>query len=319
MNAVLERPQQIAEIKIKTNEIIDLAPQILRQRLRMEGNYSIQVDGDTVSRYLNKLSELLGMEITHGPEIQNDAEIINPIHKGFEGIMMMSGASTHAYTWELGNFFSIDVYSCKSYDMSAILEFTKMFFEVTRLRYQPTNSRDGTNNLTFDNNHVEKMAKSNIFDLAPKILRQRTRIEGTYVIDIRKDTLKKYMVELSEFLGMHITHGPVIQNDAEIVSNPIHVGFKGVMMWAESGTHAYTWEKEKFFLIDVYSCSLYNTKMVLEFTRNFFQATTIGYEATHSRNGPNNLTIMPISWIAYMENKKIPYVLVRYFFISFHF
>ena len=139
-------------------------------------------------------------------------------------------------------------------------------------------------------------------------------MEGNYTIDIEASTMYSYLTQLSKLLGMTITHGPVIQNEAEAI-NPIHKGFEGVIMWAESGTHAYSWELGKFFSIDVYSCSPYENFDVLNFTQNFFNTIKLAYEATCSRDGTNSLTEFIRPWIAFPKNKKESFN--RFFFIFY--
>lgn len=113
-------------------------------------------------------------------------------------------------------------------------------------------------------------------NLAPHIYRQRLCIEGIYTIDIKKTTLNNYLEQLSKLLKMSITFGPVVQNEAEKI-NPIHKGYEGIIMWAESGTHVYSWDNGKFFSVDIYSCKKYSNEETINFTKNFFKTTDIEF------------------------------------------
>ena len=114
-------------------------------------------------------------------------------------------------------------------------------------------------------------------NLAPKIYRQRCVVEGLYTADITPSKLKKFMNDLSVKVGMTIIYGPIVKNLAGKV-NPKHKGFECILIWAESGSSVYTWENEKFFTLDLYSCKKYDINVVVEFTKEFFKATKIVYK-----------------------------------------
>jgi len=115
-------------------------------------------------------------------------------------------------------------------------------------------------------------------DLAPKIYRQRLIIEGFYTIEIKPIKLKKFMKNLSVQLGMTVIYGPIVKNLAGKI-NPLHKGFECVLIWAESGTSIYTWNKERFFTIDIYSCKKFDVNTAVKFTKDFFGAKELVFKS----------------------------------------
>ncbi|MEK6800772.1 MAG: S-adenosylmethionine decarboxylase [Nanoarchaeota archaeon] len=115
-------------------------------------------------------------------------------------------------------------------------------------------------------------------DLAPKIYRQRLVIEGIYTIEITPQRLKDYLKDLSTKLGSTIIFGPIIKNLAGKI-NSIHEGFEGVLIWAESGVSIYTWKKENFFTIDIYTCKKFNNRTAVKFTKEFFKTKDIVFKS----------------------------------------
>ncbi len=109
---------------------------------------------------------------------------------------------------------------------------------------------------------------------APGIYRQRLVIEGIYTRKITPQALKIFMKSLSRHVKMQIIYGPIIMNLAERI-NPIHKGYEGVMIWAESGTSVYTWENKKFFTVDIYTCKKFSAPIAVKFVKKFFKATKI--------------------------------------------
>lgn len=111
----------------------DLAPQILRQRLVVEGypKSAAHVSALKIKEYLKKLSDVTDMvaliePVTHRSDSYGEAAWIH---------WETSGA--HFYAWEQPIlFFSVDVYTCKAFDPAKVVAFTKDFFEATEVEYK---------------------------------------------------------------------------------------------------------------------------------------------------------------------------------------
>jgi len=99
-------------------------------------------------------------------------------------------------------------------------------------------------------------------------------VEGLYTIDVKPAMLRKFMKDLSVKVGMTIIYGPIVKDLARKV-NPFHGGLECVLIWAESGASVYTWEKEKFFTLDIYTCKKFNPTIVVKFAKEFFAAKQI--------------------------------------------
>lgn len=108
----------------------DLAPQIHRQRLVVEGypSSASNISAEKIKEYLRKLSDVTEMitlidPITHRSDLYGEAAWIH---------WETSGA--HFYAWEVPLlFFSVDIYTCKAFDVQKVLDFTKQFFDSTEL------------------------------------------------------------------------------------------------------------------------------------------------------------------------------------------
>ena len=111
----------------------DLAPQILRQRLVVEGYHASaeNLSAEKIKDYLKKLSDVTEMitlidPVTHRSESYGEAAWIH---------WETSGA--HFYAWEQPLlFFSVDIYTCKAFDPQKVIDFTKEFFETSEIEYK---------------------------------------------------------------------------------------------------------------------------------------------------------------------------------------
>jgi S-adenosylmethionine decarboxylase len=109
----------------------DLAPHITRQRLLVEGFYSIEVDRDAVDRYLHGLASHLGLR-TYGA-----ASIFSPGGEGkrenqrFDAFLPLIDSGISLYVWSSARFFSAILYTCRRFDETAAIEFTRRHFAVS--------------------------------------------------------------------------------------------------------------------------------------------------------------------------------------------
>jgi S-adenosylmethionine decarboxylase len=103
----------------------DLAPEIVRQRLVIEGTPARPVDDARIRAYLSALSREVDM-----------VQLIEPVtHRsdryGWAGWVHWETSGAHFYAWEQPRlFFSVDLYTCKAFDPDVAVAFTADFFAV---------------------------------------------------------------------------------------------------------------------------------------------------------------------------------------------
>jgi hypothetical protein len=106
----------------------DLAPQIYRQRMVVEGLCTQPIGSDSIKKYLSQLSKTIDM-----------VELIEPVtHQsplyGWAGWIHWETSGAHFYAWETPLlFFSVDVYACKPFDQQAVVDLTTEWFGATEV------------------------------------------------------------------------------------------------------------------------------------------------------------------------------------------
>lgn len=106
----------------------DLAPQVYRQRMVIEGYPSMPISDEAIKDYLSKLSDFIGMRtllepVTHRSDLY-----------GWAGWIHWETSGAHFYAWEQPIlFFSVDIYACKAFDVQAALDFTHSYFDTTKI------------------------------------------------------------------------------------------------------------------------------------------------------------------------------------------
>lgn len=106
----------------------DLAPQVYRQRLVVEGYPSYTISDDHIKDYLSKLSDILEMTTLLEPVTHCSDRY------GWAGWIHWENSGAHFYAWEQPLlFFSVDIYTCKSFSPEKAVEFTKEYFKTTEI------------------------------------------------------------------------------------------------------------------------------------------------------------------------------------------
>lgn len=109
-------------------------------------------------------------------------------------------------------------------------------------------------------------------DLAPNIYRQRLVIEGIPSEPIDDKLIKEYLSLLSKKLKMIELLSPITHCSDKY-------GWAGWIHWETSGAHFYAWERPQlFFSVDIYTCKYFKTKDAVDFTKAFFNASTIDFK-----------------------------------------
>lgn len=86
--------------------------------------------------FLDKIVEFIGMEKQGEPAIfRTDAERF-PGKDGLSGWVPLAESSIVIHTMSLHDYISIDVYSCKEFDLKKVVEFVKKFFAPKKVATQ---------------------------------------------------------------------------------------------------------------------------------------------------------------------------------------
>lgn len=119
-------------------EFVDLAPNIVRRRLVVECIHKNNFDEKKIYDYMVKLSTVMNMTIVTMPVTNYVLEY------GFSAYMSWKESGMHVYTWnndennDRPNFMSIDIYTCKNFEIKDVIDFTRLTFsdEITDITWR---------------------------------------------------------------------------------------------------------------------------------------------------------------------------------------
>ena len=109
----------------------DLAPEIYRQRAVIEGYPTKPLKAEEIKKYLSQLSDVLKMKtliepVTHRSDLYGEAAWIH-----------WESSGAHFYAWDVPRlFFSVDIYTCKAFDVQDAVKFTKEYFKATDVEFR---------------------------------------------------------------------------------------------------------------------------------------------------------------------------------------
>ena len=102
----------------------DLAPDICRQRIVLEGTLHNPFGPENMTRYCEEITKVLNMTYVGAPVCNFEP------HYGWCAYMHWKESGLHIYGWDNRKppFFSIDVYTCKPFDPMDAVRYTEQFF-----------------------------------------------------------------------------------------------------------------------------------------------------------------------------------------------
>lgn len=102
----------------------NLEPEIIRQRLIIEGHTNSFIGETEIKSYLRKLGNVCNMAVIMEP--------ISHLSKkfGWSGWVHWETSGTHIYVWnDKETFFSVDIYTCKRFNVKDAVDFTEEYFK----------------------------------------------------------------------------------------------------------------------------------------------------------------------------------------------
>ena len=114
----------------------DLAPQITRQRLLIEGLYTIDVDRMVVESYLLGIASHLDLRTYGTPTVHAPGGLGKAQNEGFDAFMPLIDSGISLYVWTSAKFFASLLFTCKKFDSARALNYTTEFFHASEIEHQ---------------------------------------------------------------------------------------------------------------------------------------------------------------------------------------
>ena len=114
----------------------NLAPNIKRQRLLIEGFYTIGADRKTIQSYFKAITSRLKLKMYGKPIIFSPGGGGKKINQGYDAFVPLIDSGISVYVWSNAKFFSAVIYTCKDFDEKKAIETTKKFWKIKEVASQ---------------------------------------------------------------------------------------------------------------------------------------------------------------------------------------
>lgn len=106
----------------------NLAPDLVRQRVIVEGTTEKIVEPEEIKTYLSALAGVTKMEVLSGPFAYSAHDM------GYGGWVHWKTSGSHFYSYPTNPpLFTIDCYTCKPFSVEEMVEFTKKYFNAREI------------------------------------------------------------------------------------------------------------------------------------------------------------------------------------------
>jgi hypothetical protein len=115
----------------------NLAPDIVRQRLLIEGLYTAEIDRVAVEKFLFGLAAHLGLRTYGSPIVHTPGGAGSDDNEGFDAFIPLIDSGISLYVWSRQRFFATVLFTCKRFDVGAALAFTREYFAASSVAHRP--------------------------------------------------------------------------------------------------------------------------------------------------------------------------------------
>jgi len=109
----------------------NIAPEIFRQRLLIEGFFGREIDEAAVRDYLLGLAAELGLRTYGEPVVfAPGAGTGKAENAGFVAFVPLIDSGISGYFWSAKKFLSVLLYTCKGFDQDRAIAYTRKVFQI---------------------------------------------------------------------------------------------------------------------------------------------------------------------------------------------
>lgn len=121
-------PPAVIRHKNYGEDMKDLAPEITRQRLLIEGHYSIEIDQATVEDYLLSVARHLALRTYGTPIVHAPGGLGKDDNEGFDAFVPLIDSGISLYVWTSVRLFAAVLFTCKEFDTDRAVAYTLEYF-----------------------------------------------------------------------------------------------------------------------------------------------------------------------------------------------
>jgi hypothetical protein len=114
----------------------NIAPDIFRKRLLIEGHYNIVVTEETIKKFFYYITDNLSLRTYGAPVIHTTTDVGKEINQGYDAFIPLIDSGIYMGVWVNKRFLSLVIYTCKYFDADEALRKTKLFFQINQAEHK---------------------------------------------------------------------------------------------------------------------------------------------------------------------------------------
>lgn len=114
--------------------LTNIAPDILRKRLLIEGFYTKEVSVDHLREYFSHITSELGLRTYGEPIIHQTSGKGKEINQGYDAFVPLIDSGIYIGVWVNQRFLSTILYTCADFDDQKAVRLVKEFFQMSELQ-----------------------------------------------------------------------------------------------------------------------------------------------------------------------------------------
>lgn len=111
----------------------DLAPDITRQRLLIEGKYAADIDEAGIAAYLSGIARHLDLRTYGEATIHATGDEGSGQNAGYDAFIPLIDSGISLYVWSGQKFFASMLFTCKQFSEDDAIAYTRDFFKAAEV------------------------------------------------------------------------------------------------------------------------------------------------------------------------------------------
>ena len=111
----------------------NIAPNIFRQRLLIEGFYTANIQESEIKLFLTELAKKLNLRYYGEPIVHTACGLGKEENDGFDAFLPLIDSGISLYVWTKEKFFAAILFTCKEFNSEEAIEFVKKYFVVSKI------------------------------------------------------------------------------------------------------------------------------------------------------------------------------------------
>ena len=119
---------------MNTTSLTNIAPDIFRKRLLIEGYFDVEVTEDTLRSYFSRITSGLGLRTYGEPIIHRTSGAGKDINEGFDGFVPLIDSGIYIGVWSNAKFLSTIIYTCGEFDEARAASLVAEIFQLSEFQ-----------------------------------------------------------------------------------------------------------------------------------------------------------------------------------------